>query len=482
MAENYVGVSGVGTPEQQAAVESQFQGSELSTSRKLLLGVKATTKIQVDEVDSRKGRNWFPVGDELRTALSPGDDSLKVLQLYADDWTDLDGRAIPLIENSLARSESWVDGLQYDLLPWFTEESSVHIIKRYAHGTVISGPVIVQCHGDIMQTATPEQLLERLKCVEGYITHVLFDASEGRGLTMDADTLSRWVEVVQKSDLDINVTIAGGLGSEETAGLLIPVLKRFDDISWDAESRLHTNNILDSYKVAQYLKDSQRSLASTEVPRKVARDIRTMGEWSIWLAHIERQPTYLDGRHENDSEHATMLSRVGFNIALKYFPEFDAGKVAIFSTIHDDIEGYTGDFPSLGATPEAMIAKQEREDAAFRQMKIDFADFPHYIELIEQYEQQTEPEARFVKVLDKCMPPILNLYNMGKSVLEEQNIQTADEYTELAKVSSARLTEYGADLGVLIETREALIEMIRAEIYDPETGHHLRRFATKKDE
>lgn len=476
MAERYVGVSGVGTPGQQSAIESFYADLAISKRRQLLLGVKATTKIQVDETESRKGRNWFPVGDELTSALQSSEASQKVLQLYADDWTDLDGRAIPLIERSLERAASWVDGLQYDLLPWFTEDSSLELIQRYAHGEAVTGPVILQCHGDILRGASPEQVIERLKRVEGYVTHVLFDASEGRGLSLDPDTLSAWIESVEQSDLDIGVAVAGGLGSEDTGELLIPVLRRFDDISWDAESKLHRDNVVDVPTVESYLYESNHAVYITETSQAIARDVRTLGEWSIWLAHIDRQPTYLDGRFENDAEHASMLARVSMMIALKYFPELDAGRVAMFSTVHDDVEGYDGDFPSLGASVDAMAAKAQREAASLERMRQDFSDIPQYVALIDAYEEQREPEARFVKVMDKCMPAIMNLYNRGKSVAEEQNIMHASEYMRQAEVSSRRLDGHRQDWGILVEAREALIEMIRTEVFDPYTGEHLEKF------
>lgn len=481
MTEAYIGVSGVGSGQEQATTEALFSEHGFGQNRRLLLGVKATTKTQVDELEPTKGRAWFPVGDELSTALVSSDKSTKVLQFYADDWTDLNHRALPLIDNSLERASGWVNGIQYDLLPWFSEDSSLEIIERYGATDGINGPVILQCYGAIMREHSPADVIERLKRVEGYVTHVLFDASEGRGISMDSDALVPWVEAVQLSGLGINVAVAGGLGPLNVNDRLSTITERFNEVSWDAESQLHSQNVLDNEKVSAYLTDSKDLLLTTELPRTVARDIRTMGEWSIWLAHIERQPTYLDGRHENDSEHASMLSRVAVNIALKYFPELDAGRVSIFSTIHDDVEGYTSDFHSLGASEEAMKAKQIREDEALAKMKMDFADFPHYIELIEIYEQQIEPEARFVKVLDKCMPPIMNLYNKGKSVLEEQSIETADQYTDLAEISSKRLVTYTDDLGVLIRSRAILIQMIRDEVYDQTTGTHLKLFQ-KKDE
>ena len=253
MAETYVGVSGIASQRQQRFTERSFGTYAFNHQRELLLGVKATTKTQLDELEPTKGRAWFPVGDELSTALYFSDCSVKVLQFYADDWTNLEHRALPLIETSLERAADWVDGIQYDLLPWVTEDSSLQIIQRYGHGVAGDGPVILQCHGSIMAENSMASVVERLKRVEGYITHVLFDASEGRGEPMNSDALSYWVEAIQSSDLDIDVAIAGGLGPYRNPHLLARLLQRFDPISWDAESRLHTDNELDPYKVSSYI-------------------------------------------------------------------------------------------------------------------------------------------------------------------------------------------------------------------------------------
>lgn len=253
MAETYIGVSGVASEQQQRATERSFNAHSTTHGRGLLLGVKATTKTQLHEQEPKKGRSWFPVGDELRVALTRSGNSTKILQLYANDWTDLNNQALPLVDTSLERSTEWVDGLQYDLLPWMVEDSSLQIIERYAQGVAVDGPVILQCHGTIMAEYRPSDVIERLKQIEGYITHILFDASEGRGVPMNSYALSQWVEVIQATNLNLGIAIAGGLGPYRDPGVLSSFVRRFDSVSWDAESRLHTNNVLDKHKTSNYI-------------------------------------------------------------------------------------------------------------------------------------------------------------------------------------------------------------------------------------
>lgn len=256
---NYIGVSGVGSQEQQRQSTEAFQSSGLrDLGRALLLGVKATTRIQVDEIEARRGSDWFPVGDSLRHVLGQSDETVNVLQLYADDWTDLNNRAIPLMERSIERAEGWADGLQYDMLPWFEQNSGLQIVERYANA--VSGPVILQCYGDIMRNHSPAMVIERLKRVQGFVSHVLFDASEGRGRLMDSDTLSIWVEALCSSELDMAPVIAGGLDGESARVLLLAIVRRFGNISWDAEGALHTGNVLDRERVAEYLQASAEVL------------------------------------------------------------------------------------------------------------------------------------------------------------------------------------------------------------------------------
>ncbi|MCA9301732.1 hypothetical protein KC974_04235 [Candidatus Saccharibacteria bacterium] len=256
---HYIGVSGMGSREQQTESLNAFEESGLrELGRTMLIGVKATTRIQVDETEASRGSNWYPVGDSLRKILRRSD-SVNALQLYADDWTDLSERALPLMNRSIERSEDWLDGLQFDMLPWFEEDSSLQIIKQYA--PKVAGPVILQCYGDIMRSQPAEAVIERLRHVEGFVSHVLFDASEGRGELMDPDALCVWVEALQASDLDMAPVIAGGLSAESVRTLLPAITRRFDDVSWDAESSLHTDDVLDTKKVAEYF------TASTEVLR-----------------------------------------------------------------------------------------------------------------------------------------------------------------------------------------------------------------------
>lgn len=259
----YVGVSGVGSPEQQAHITANFNAHGLRRcGRTALLGVKATTRIQVDEIPARRGDDWYPVGDRLRDVLQKSDDTINVLQLYADEWTNLSERTLPLMENSLERSHAWLDGLQYDMLPWFDHDVSLEIIERYAEA--VDGPVILQCYGDIMRSKTPHVVMERLKRVEEFVTHVLFDASEGRGELMEADALSVWIESLQGSSMGILPVIAGGLHAEAVHQVLPVIARRFDDISWDAESSLHTDDILDNAKVDRYLQASAAVLHNSK--------------------------------------------------------------------------------------------------------------------------------------------------------------------------------------------------------------------------
>ncbi len=234
----YVGVSGVGLPEHQTTIcDSDARRRLNARGYQVLLGAKAMDKAQVDEVPMRKSPEWYPVGDDLRSALDPNTNALTVLQLYCSDWNDEERTAL-LLSRSVARARSWLDGLQFDKLPWAYSE--IHRLQVRNAARLVGGPIILQCYDVTMQEKTPAEVVEALRSLEDVVTHVLFDASEGNGKEMDSNALSSWIDEVKSSDLSIGVGVAGGMDAVTVETHLPKLLERHGELSWDAEGRLHT--------------------------------------------------------------------------------------------------------------------------------------------------------------------------------------------------------------------------------------------------
>lgn len=121
-----------------------------------------------------------------------------------------------------------------------------------------------------------------------------------------------------------------------------------------------------------------------------------------------------DGRAESVAEHTLMLAKVAVVYAQEFYPDLDVGKVARYALLHDDVEAYVGDTPTLGIDDVGMADKKALEEAGTKQQKKEFDDLPIYLADIDDYEEQIKPEARFVKLMDKGMTILIHIPNKGE--------------------------------------------------------------------
>jgi putative hydrolase of HD superfamily len=138
-----------------------------------------------------------------------------------------------------------------------------------------------------------------------------------------------------------------------------------------------------------------------------------------------RFTTYPDGKTlESDTDHSFMLGLSACALRDICAPELDRGKLAEYALIHDLVEVYAGDTATLGMTDKSE--KMDREHQALLRLKKEWDDtFPWITGCIESYEAQIEPEARFIKVLDKIMPPLTQMQNHGE-IFERLKVSPED--------------------------------------------------------
>lgn len=175
-----------------------------------------------------------------------------------------------------------------------------------------------------------------------------------------------------------------------------------------------------------------------ELARQAHDDLLALGDLSVRFAGVERATYYLYGRAENDSEHTFHLAISATELAATYHPELDAGLVAQFSLVHDLPEVYAGDTPSYMLDAAGREAKERAEAEALARLLTELP--PHTAQLLQRYEEQVEPEARFVRFIDKLLPAIIH------SVATDTNREpffTQFGITKLAdlEASSAKNTE-----------------------------------------
>jgi len=130
-------------------------------------------------------------------------------------------------------------------------------------------------------------------------------------------------------------------------------------------------------------------------------------------------------RPENVAEHTLMVGKIAVAIAQKYYPDLDPGKVAIYALAHDDHEAYIGDIPSGEWCGTDYQQKASLDEAGIGQLEKEFGDsLPDYVGTVVAYNQQTEPEARFVRMVDKLAVPVQHVVDGGQQVNEHFTLES----------------------------------------------------------
>jgi len=118
-------------------------------------------------------------------------------------------------------------------------------------------------------------------------------------------------------------------------------------------------------------------------------------------------------KRENDVEHSYFLAMFAWFLA-PHFPNLDRDRMIRLSLAHDLVEIHAGDTFVFGDQKD-LDTKEERETAAVIQLEEEWADFTEMHEALHEYKDKSTEEAKFVYVLDKLMPTIVNYLSGGKS-------------------------------------------------------------------
>jgi putative hydrolase of HD superfamily len=193
-------------------------------------------------------------------------------------------------------------------------------------------------------------------------------------------------------------------------------------------------------------------------------DLIKLAKLSLLLGRTQRITFHEDGvTPESDTDHTVMLGLMACAIAEHYYPELDKGKVAQFALVHDLVEAYAGDTPTLRIDPAGQMDKEARERAALARIKREFGSIlPWVPNTITVYEHRDEPEARFVKAVDKIVPKLTHILNDGAS-LRDQNIALA-EAMAMYDHQREQIKEYAHDFPELLELREVLVRQMKSKL------------------
>jgi putative hydrolases of HD superfamily len=136
------------------------------------------------------------------------------------------------------------------------------------------------------------------------------------------------------------------------------------------------------------------------------------------LKRVERRAYVSDlSRRENSAEHSWHLAIGLLTLAHELELELDLHKALVMALIHDACEIDAGDTPIYGA---ARPDQHEAELQCIRRLEAHGVRFGTSMrELWLEYEAQQTPESRWVKVLDRLMPFIVNIATGGRNWKEQ---------------------------------------------------------------
>jgi putative hydrolases of HD superfamily len=205
------------------------------------------------------------------------------------------------------------------------------------------------------------------------------------------------------------------------------------------------------------------------LPEDITKSTIALGKISLEFARTMRITLQEDGKTlESDTDHVFMLGLIACSFASKYIPRLDLGKVSQFALMHDLVEVYAGDTPTLKVMSQKdSDHKEEKEKEALDRIKKEFnQSFPWIASTIEEYETLASPEAKYIKAIDKLMPKITHLLNNG-ALYKRQGIDKKGIIEIYNQQREKMQNSYASDLPEVMELRERFIK----EIYDKIFGN-----------
>lgn len=191
---------------------------------------------------------------------------------------------------------------------------------------------------------------------------------------------------------------------------------------------------------------------------EASRVLDQVGELSMRFSRIYRLPRYSDGIHENDSEHSHMLAMLCIELAMRFHPELDLGRITLLATVHDldEVEAEGGDTPSLYLTNKTLAAKKDGEHVGRERLKAKYPFASNLFDLMDGYKPEedfNDDPAAFVFIIDKLTPFIFHNSN-DFEVLIEQGITSGNELWRSVEVTTARIEPFRPKFPLIIALRD----------------------------
>jgi putative hydrolase of HD superfamily len=183
-------------------------------------------------------------------------------------------------------------------------------------------------------------------------------------------------------------------------------------------------------------------------------------------AGVERVPRYNERHRENDAEHSLMVSVLSVELANELRPELDKGLLSQYANVHDFVEIAVGDTPTYHLNEQQLLDKHALEQAALESLLDNLP--PYTAQLLRSYEQQAEPESRFVRAVDKLTPLLVDILGPGGMVMREDYGITSLEAlnTNKERLNDSMTRRFGEDTPEIVDIYHQLGEIFSASYQD----------------
>lgn len=204
----------------------------------------------------------------------------------------------------------------------------------------------------------------------------------------------------------------------------------------------------------------------TDYVSELTDQLVRLGGLALDFGRINRITFHRDGvTPESDTDHTVMLGWLACALAARFWDrlELDSGLIAEFALVHDAVELYAGDTPTLRITDDERAAKAVREHDALMRIAKEFGkhdQLPWFPATIALYEQQSLPEARFVRALDKILPKITHLLDDAVTLRREG--MTAAELRATLNKQREDLRTYAGDFPELLDVHAEMTARVCA--------------------
>lgn len=192
---------------------------------------------------------------------------------------------------------------------------------------------------------------------------------------------------------------------------------------------------------------------------KAAQISLDLGMVAMNFARIDRAPRYADGERENDAEHSYMLGLVAPEVADALKLDLDRGLIVQFAMVHDLVELKTGDIATFLFSESDQSSKELSEMAALDELLHELP--PYTRQLLARYETQADPEARFVRYIDKLLPIVIDIIGAGERVMrEDYGVDSLEALEQCqAELHKRIVAKFGGEFPELDLAHKLLCEM-----------------------